>query len=113
MSSNLIQSGLPILDNGTGAGVKSALQKWFSVDIADPTIPTGLSRKQRIHFAVNTTSIIQYTLDGTNWVNFNNGNPIDANNGFMFSYFARKGDTINIRAREALTVIFARIDVEV
>lgn len=113
MSSNLIQSGLPILDDGTGAGVKTANQKWFTLDITDPTIPTNMTRKQIIHFAIDTSSVVQYTLDDTNWVNFNNGNPIDNNNGFVFTYFARSGDTINIRATEALTVIFARVDVEI
>lgn len=112
MSSNTTRSGLPILDDGTGAGVKAADQKWFTSDIVDSSLPPGLTRKQKIHFAINTPSIVQYTLDGTNWVNFNNGNPIDAHNGFMFPYFARSTDTINIRAKEAVTVIFARVDTE-
>jgi hypothetical protein len=113
MSFNLIKSGLPILDDGTGAGVKLANAKWFTTNIIDTTIPSGMTRKQIIHFAINTNSVVQYTLDDTNWVNFNNGNAIDSNNGFVFTYFARNGDTINIRATQALTVIFARVDVEI
>jgi len=111
MSANSIRSGLPILDDGTGSGVKSANEEWFTTDIIDINIPTGLTREQTIHFALNTTSIVQYTLDsGVNWVNFNNGAPIDANNGFIFEYFARGADAVNIRCPIALTVIFARID---
>lgn len=110
MSYNTIQSGLPVLDDGTGPGLKIANEPWFNTNITDPMIPMGLMREQTIHFAINTASVVQYTLDGTNWVNFNNGNPIDANNGFIFSYFARNGDTVNIRATETLTVIFARVD---
>jgi len=112
MSFNSIQSGLPVLDDGTGPGVKSASEAWFTLNITDPQIPLGLTRKQFIHFAINTTSVVQYTLDGTNWVNFNNGNPIDANNGWSFEFFARNGDTVNIRATEAVTVIFARVDTQ-
>jgi len=111
MSSNTIFSGVPILDDGTGAGVKTAQEEWFTTDVSDALVPTGLTREQFIHFAIDTDSAVQYTLDsGANWINFNSGAVISANDGFIFSYFVRAGDLINIRATQAVTVIFARVD---
>lgn len=111
MSSNTIFSGVPTLDDGTGTGVKSANEEWFTADVNDPQVPTGLTREQFIHFAIDTDSVVQYTLDsGANWVNFNSGAAIEAGDAFIFSYFVRAGDLVNIRATQAVTVIIARID---
>lgn len=35
MSYNLIASGLPVLDDGTGPGSKTANQEWFTSDASD------------------------------------------------------------------------------
>lgn len=111
MSSNTIFSGVPILDDGTGTGVKSGNEEWFTTDVDDTRVLAGLTREQFIHFAIDTDSVVQYTLDsGSNWINFNSGEIISANDGFIFSYFVRNGDLVNIRATQALTVIFARVD---
>lgn len=111
MSYNLIASGLPVLDDGTGPGVKSANQEWFTVDCIDTKIPLNLSRQILINFAIDTVSVVEYTLDsGANWVAFNNKQQLDSNTGYEFGLRIRNGDLFNIRATEALTVIFSRVD---
>lgn len=108
---NLIASGLPTLDDGTGPGSKSANQEWFTSDVSDDLVPLNLSRQILIHLAINTASVVEYTLDsGTNWVAFNNKQQLDSNTGYEFSMRIRNGDLFNIRATGALTVIFARVD---
>ncbi len=47
---------------------------------------------------------------GINFVAFNSGNQINANEGFQFGFMSRTGDIINIRAKNAVTVIFVRVD---
>lgn len=109
---NLIASGLPTLDDGTGPGSKSANQEWFTIDCSDTKVPVNLSRQILIHFAISTDSVIEYTLDsGSNWVAFNNKSPLSNNTGYELGLRIRNGDLFNIRATEALTVIFARVDV--
>ncbi len=108
--SHTLHSGIPTLDDGTGEGVKLALAKWFTLDITDPFLPAGMSRKVIIHFAINTSSRVEYTLNNSDWVAFNNGNPIGPDIGFQLDFMSRTGDIINIRATNALTVIFARVD---
>lgn len=105
-------SGLPIVDDGTGAGAKLANAKWFTADILNTFLPVNMSRKIIINFAIDTLSVVQYTLDNTNWVAFNGGNPISSDVAFQFDFMMRKGDTLNIRAIGAVTVIFARVDTQ-
>lgn len=110
MPYNLIDS-IAILDDGTGIGSKSANQEWFSTDIYD-TITSTTRRRIRVHLAVNTDSVIEYTLDsGTNWVAFNNKHPVHNNCGYEFELSLQNGDLFNIRATQALTVIIARVEV--
>ena len=105
-------SGLPTIDDGTGAGVKTANQKWFTADMTNDFLTVNMSRKVIFNLAINTSSRVEYTLDNSNWVAFNNGNPIGANNAFQFDFMMRKGDTLNIRAALAVIVIFARVDTQ-
>lgn len=105
-------SGLPTVDDGTGAGAKLANAKWFTTDITNPFLPADMSRKIIFNFAVDISAKIEYTLDNINWVAFNGGNPVGANNAFQFDFMMRKGDTLNIRAALAVTVIFARVDTQ-
>jgi len=105
-------SGLPTIDDGTGAGAKSANAKWFTADITNAFLPVNMSRKVIFNFAIDTSSRVEYTLDNSQWVAFNNGNPVGANNAFQFDFMMRKGDIVNIRATQAVTVIFARVDTQ-
>lgn len=105
-------SGIPTIDDGTGPGAKTANQKWFTLDITNPFLPVDMSRSVIINFAIDTLSRVEYTLDNTNWVSFNGGNPIGADAAFQFDFMMRKGDILNIRATIAVTVIFARVDTQ-
>ncbi len=105
-------SGLPTVDDGTGAGAKLANAKWFTADITNPFLPVNMSRKMIINLAIDTLSRVEFTLDNTNWVAFNTGNPVSADVAFQFDLMMRKGDTLNIRAAVAVTVIYARVDTQ-
>jgi len=105
-------SGLPTVDDGTGAGVKLANAKWFTTDITNPFLPVNMSRKIIFNFSIDTSAKVEYTLDNINWVAFNGGNPVGANNAFQFDFMMRKGDILNMRAALAVTVIFARVDTQ-
>ena len=108
--SHSLHSGIPTLDDGTGTGAKGQNIKWFTLDITDPFLPAGMSRKVIIHFAIDALSRVEYTLNNSDWVSFNGGNPIAPDTGFQFDFMARTGDIINIRATKAVTVLFARVD---
>ena len=106
-----LSQGLPILDDGTGVGAKSANQEWFSADIYD-TIPANNRRRIRIHIAVNTVSMVEYTMDsGVSWIALNNKQPLNSNTGYEFEMCLDGDDLFNIRATQALTVLIARVDI--
>ena len=103
--------GLPILDDGSGVGVKSTNQEWFTSDIYDTIQPLN-RRRIRIHFAVNTVSVVEYTLDsGSTWIAFNNKQSVNSNTGYEFELCIENDDLFNIRATQALTVLMARVDI--
>lgn len=68
--------------------------------------------KFRFNIAMNTASIIQYTIDGTNFVSLNGNEPLIANSVYGFDIYVRPADLINFRTPTAgsHTVLIGRLD---
>ncbi len=58
--------------------------------------------KFRCNIAVDTDSIVEYTIDsGTNWLQLNAGDVLLANCSYGFDIYVRAGDQINFRSPSA------------
>lgn len=83
---------------------------WFASDLN----PTGLSAGEgatfRCHFAMNSSERVEYTLNGTDYVDFSGGFfALSGNAGYTFDIPVLNGDDFNIRAPTSTTVIFCRV----
>ena len=88
----------PIIDTATpGARIADAV--WLAVDATLNTSNANRGATVIVDFAYDISSIVEFTLDGSTWIAFNNGVAV----GGGQSRFIRveNGDTINFRAKTA------------
>lgn len=78
---------------------KAGDAKWFAEDITISLSKNGIIAPIVIDFTYDTSSVIEFTVDGTIWNAFNNGSAIDG----AQSLFIRvtNGAIVNIRAKTA------------
>lgn len=89
--------------------VRTANQEWFGTDL-EANEGLGQGEKWTMHLSINTTTLVQYTLDsGSTWISFNSGADLVANAGYEFTFIVDGADTINFRALLAVTVNHCRV----
>ena len=76
--------------------VRSANEEWFATDL-DTSALGAQGQKWTFHISINTTTLVQYTLDsGTTWIAFNAGADLVADAGYEFTFIV-DGDAIYVR----------------
>ena len=91
-------------------GAKAANAPWFDSDITNLNDSWNLV----IHIAIETASVVQYTLDGgTKWINLNKGENLVAGSGYTFNIPIMKDDAFNLRhintAAGDVNIVIARL----
>lgn len=86
-------------------------QEWFTNDIKF-SIRQGSASKLRVSIAVSSNSVIQFTVDGSTYISFNEDKNIIANSLYNFDVPIRNGDFFNLRTTNpsGTTVVVCRVD---
>lgn len=97
-----IEKKAPVLNQSS----VSANTDWYSTDIT-PSSPfvVGLA----FCISLNTSSVVEVTLDGTNYSKLNGGTALTANSLYIFELLVTSGQSINIRCNQTCIVNFCCI----
>lgn len=76
--------------------------KWFDEDITIQTSNNNRGTTIVVDFSYTTTTVIEYTLDGTNFIKFNNG--VSITGGQSRYIRVTNGNTVNFKANSAGTL---------
>ena len=84
--------------------------KFFTPDVTAQGIDPGQAVSFFITVAITgSPAKLQITLDGTNWLDINQGNTLSSGALFLFVIPVAESDLFNLRASKAITVNIARI----
>ena len=88
-------------------GAKAQNEEWMIVDFK--VYDLG---KFRCNIAVSSDSVVEYFVDGTNWLKINEGVVLKANCAYGFDIYVRAGDLVNFRTPTGggTTLILGRLD---
>ena len=92
----------PIIDTATpGARIADAV--FLAVNATLNTSNANRGSTVVVDFAYSVSSIVEFTLNGTDWIAFNNGVAVEG--GQSRSIRVENGNTVNFRAKTAGTLI--------
>lgn len=91
---------------GSTSGSQNSGSAWFSSNISVTQNSVLL-----IHVAVASDCVLEYTLDGSNYVQANEGTSLVATMGYSLDLPVKSGDAVNLRqsSGSAVTVTFCRV----
>jgi hypothetical protein len=91
---------------GSTSGSQNSGSTWFSSSISITQYAVLL-----ILVAVASDCVLEYTLDGSNYVQANGGTSLIATRGYALDLPVKSGDAVNLRqsSGSAVTVTFCRI----
>lgn len=95
----LSETGTAILANTDISGV----------DLSPSGTSAGDGVIFRIEWAADQVGVLSMTLDGTNFVEFNNGANLRANSIHLFDVLVADGDLFNLRFNKNANIIFLRV----
>ncbi len=86
-----------------------AVNKIFASDIQLIELEALEQVPLSVYFASDTTGVLSYTLDGTNFIALNSNLPLQPNTSYVFAVFVSNADMFNLKYSVDSTLVVARI----